>query len=908
MVLVVAVLFVDVPTLDRTAKASVQNEPGVPSRGEGGWPTGAVSLAGCPWLQSAMSHHNSSASLAALVLARMTLHEKLGEIVLSHAGGYENFNAGVPRLCIPSLTLQDGPAGLAFGDTNVTQLPAPLGIAATFDTSTANAYGQVLGSEAHGQGIDVLQGPNLNIDRVPQNGRAYEGFGEDPLLVSSMGVADITGIQSQGVMAQAKHLVVYNQETNRGALNTTVSQRTLHEIYLPPFKAAVRQAHVASVMCAYPQLNGTLQCQDPQLVQLLDRWGFAGFVRSDLAAAHDPAVALTAGTDLLKPEDVSALNDAVRNGSLSLDAVDAAVLRVLTDMFAHGLVGQPPTGVPGTAVDSPAHAAFALHAAEQSAVLLQNGNHVLPLATRRMRSLAVIGADASTVPVTAGFGSSHVTAPFVSTPLAAIRQRAGPGVNVTYSDGGSTTRPLPVIPSSSLTPASGTGHGLTLTVAQNSGVAGSRVLQSVDPVPAATIRVNPFTIAMKPPGVAPQEHPAHAHPGAGAASAAYQLGTRLVLPPGWSGVTATWTGTLTPPRTGLYSLSLSGSGGARLTLDGKTAVSDPYNHSWATWSQTTPLVAGHPYQVTLTWEPMASLPGANTGTGSGPDTAPNALTPSNLQLGWEYATGPIAAAVAAARSARTTVVFAGDFSAEGYDKPSLSLPGDQNALISAVAAANPRTVVVLNTGGPVLMPWLASVSGVIEAWYPGEQDGAAIAALLFGDVGPSGRLPVTFPASMTQSAVNSPAQWPGVNLNSSYSEQLDVGYRYDNAHGIHPLFPFGYGLSYTGFALRDLAAVQTGHGYTLSVDVTNTGRRAGTAVPQAYVTFPSAAGEPPRQLVAFKPVALRPGETTLVRLIVPPSAFTCYLSGAWTTVPGTYTLSVGESSSDLPLQTSVPIA
>jgi beta-glucosidase len=252
------------------------------------------------------------------------------------------------------------------------------------------------------------------------------------------------------------------------------------------------------------------------------------------------------------------------------------------------------------------------------------------------------------------------------------------------------------------------------------------------------------------------------------------------------------------------------------------------------------------------------------------------------------------------------VVFAGDFNSEAFDRPTLSLPGDENALIAAVAAANPRTVVVLNTGGPVLMPWLASVAGVIEGWYPGEQDGTAIAALLYGDVDPSGRLPITFPTSDAQADISSLAQWPGVDLTSVYTEGLEVGYRYDHANGIQPLFPFGYGLSYTRFTLGGLSVTRSGAGYSVTVDVTNSGTRTGTEVPQAYLTFPASAGEPPAQLAAFSAVTLGADQTRAVTLFVPGTAFQTYQTGAWSTVPGTYTLSVGESSSDLPLTSAVP--
>jgi beta-glucosidase len=846
-----------------------------------------------------MARHDSPQTLAALVVARMTTEEKLGELALSASGRYENVNSGVDRLCIPSLTLQDGPAGLAFGDTGVTQLPAPLGIAATFDPSIARQYGQVEGEEARGQGIDVVQGPNLNIDRVPESGRAFEGYGEDPLLVSAMGVADIEGIQSQGVLADAKHLVTYSQETNRGALNTLVSSRALNEIYLAPFKAAVTQAHVASIMCAYPQLNGTFQCEDPGLAQVLLAWGFSGFVRSDLGAVHDPAAALSAGTDLLKPTSVADLTTAVSLGSVPVTTLDTDVERMLTQMFAYGLVGQTSTGVPGTPVDTTAHAAFALSAAERSAVLLQNRSNVLPIDPARVRSMAVIGADASTAPVTAGFGSSHVTAPFTSTPLAAIQGRMGASVAVQYADGGSTTRPLPGIPTVDLTPTSGTGHGLTLTVG-HSAVGGSSIT-GVDPVAAAAIDVTPAN-ALPIPGQLHSNPPADRLRNGVSADASGErlnpdvdpsakLGTIVELPHSWGGATASWMGTLTPPRTGLYSFSVTGSGSETLTLDGLNVVSDPLAHAQGTWSGSVNLAAGHPYRLALNWIPVSDgLPVHNI-----------------LKLGMAFDGDAIAAAVAAARASQVAVVFAADYSSETFDRPRLSLPGDQNALISAVAAANPKTVVVLNTGGPVLMPWLGSVAAVVEAWYAGEQDGAAIAAVLCGDVNPSGHLPVTFPASQAQSAVPTTAQWPGTGLTSKYSEGLAVGYRFNNATGIRPLFPFGFGLSYTTFSYGNATAAVSGRGYRVSVTVTNTGGRAGTDVAQAYLTFPAGSGEPPGRLVAFQPVSLAPGATQTVTMTVPSSAFQVFQGTALTTVPGTYTVGIGDSSESLATQTSLVV-
>jgi beta-glucosidase len=845
-----------------------------------------------------MAAGDSPTALAGLVVSRMTLAEKLGELVLRTSGSYENADAGVARLCIPSLTLQDGPWGLAFGDTGVTLLPSPLGIGATFDTSLANQYGQVIGSEARGQGIDVSQGPNLNIDRVPESGRSDESYGEDPVLTSELGVADIEGIQSQGVMAEAKHVFAYQQETNRGALDDEVSSRAMQEIYLPPFKAAVTQAHVAGLMCAYPQLNGTFQCQDPAVDLALDQWGFTGFVRSDLDAVHAPAAALANGTDLLKPSSVQSLDDLVAKGLVSQATIDSDVEQVLSEMFTFGLIGRSATGSPGTPVDSAAHTAFALTAAERSAVLLRNTSNLLPLDPAELKSLAVIGADASTHPVIEGAGSSYVTPPFVSTPLEALTARLGTGTSVRYADGGSSTQHEPTIPTQYLTPVSGQGHGLTLTVGPVGHI--GRSISTVDPVPAAAIvpaptvvrpdhddvRSNPLPDRPKrmTESQASDGHLAELDPTAA-------TGTSIELPAGWTGSRATWAGTFTPPRSGRYTFSLAGTGSASMSVDGHAVVSDLLAHDSGTWSGSVVLSAGEPYQIAIDWQPVSD--------------ATNLNVPSVLDVGMEYVGDAIDQAVAIARSSQVAVVFASDYAAETFDRPTLALPGDQDALIAAVAAANPHTIVVLNTSGPVLMPWIHQVGAVLEDWYPGEEDGAAVAALLTGDAAPTGHLPVTFPTSDQTTGVSSPSQWPGTGLTSTYSEGLAVGYRYDHLTGTTPLFPFGYGLTYTTFSFHHISAVQTGAGYAVTVDLTNTGRRAGTDVVQAYLTFPRSADEPPGQLAAFAPVTVAPGQTQAVTLTVPASAFQSYQLHGWTEVGGTYRIGVGDNSAVQPLQVSL---
>jgi beta-glucosidase len=852
-----------------------------------GLPTAPVDLTKCPWLAAAIEDHEPPTALAALVMSRMTLKEKLGELVLRNSGLYENVNAGVGRLCIPSLTLQDGPDGLAFGDTGVTQLPAPLGLAASFDPSLAHQYGKLIADEAIGQGIDVVQAPNLNIDRVPESGQGFTGYGEDPRLVAAMGDATIEGIQSQGVMANAKHLAVYSQETNRGVLDAQVSDRALQEIYLAPFQSAVAEAGVASLMCAYPRLGGIFQCQDPALGQILRQWGFLGFVRSDQGAVHDPVTALESGTDLLKPGSVSLLAAQVASGALPVSVVDAAVQNVLSHMFAYGLVERPLVGIPGTPVDVPDHAAVARQDAERSIVLLRNRDGTLPLRPARLRSVAVIGAAAYDNPVTAGYGSSHVVAPFVSTPLAALRARLGRGVAVHYVDGGSTTRPLPTIPEGDFAPASGRGHGMTLTVGHLGGSA--TVLTVRAPLAAASVRTEAST--GKPPNVV-NDNPLAVHkPGRTAAAAiqpavvASTRGAQITLPPRWGPAIVTGTASLTVGRSGLYSFSLTGSGSAQLSLDRTTIVDDGVPHGPGTWSAVAYLTAGHHYQFRLKWLPL------DNGDG----------TKSTMTVGLVYESDALQAAAAAARRAQVAVVFASDYSGETFDRPTLDLPGDQNALIRAVAAANHRTVVVLETSGPVLMPWLHQVSAVLEAWYPGEEGGAAIAGVLAGDYDPSGHLPVTFPASQSSAAVSSSSEWPGTGFVSSYSEGLDIGYRYNHQTGVPPLFPFGFGLSYTRFSFSQLSVAPGPDGLDLSVRVANTGRRFGRDVIQAYVTYPTAAGEPPGQLLAFRAVDLRPGATARVRLHVPRSALRVYRGPGWAVVPGSYRIGVGDSSASWPL-------
>ncbi|MHB1251167.1 MAG: glycoside hydrolase family 3 protein [Acidimicrobiales bacterium] len=365
----------------------------------------------------------------------MTLHQKADFVALSTYPPLENANIGVPALCIPALTLTDGPNGVGNGLTGVTQLPAAIGIAASFNPALARAVGIVEGQEARAKGIAVVQGPELNLARVPEGGRIFETYGEDPVLTGVLGVADVKGIQSTGDLADVKHFTAYTQETARLKLNQDVSARALAELYNAPFKAAIQQGHAASVMCSYGSLNGVNTCSDPYIYTTLRAWGFTGFVRSDLRAVFNVPHALHAGISLLKPASARALVAMVHHHRLRVADLNHAVRAVLVTMFKFGLIARPLKLALNATVATSSHAFVALRAAESSVVLLKNAHSVLPL-SRATRTIAVIGVDAAQSPQISGGGSSAVIAPFTITPLSAIRRTMGAHTRVTYRPGG----------------------------------------------------------------------------------------------------------------------------------------------------------------------------------------------------------------------------------------------------------------------------------------------------------------------------------------------------------------------------------------------------------------------------------------------------------------------------------------
>ncbi|MEJ2215913.1 MAG: glycoside hydrolase family 3 C-terminal domain-containing protein [Gemmatimonadota bacterium] len=816
----------------------------------------------CPWVGSTAP----IATRVARVMSAMTLDEKIALVHGARGSSYVGYVPAIPRLCIPALNLEDGPAGVADGMTGVTQLPAPVALAASWDTALARRYGAVVGEEEWGKGANVNLGPTVNIVRDPRWGRAFEAYGEDPYLSGRIGVGYIRGVQGAGVLAQVKHWVAYNQETYRNtpADDVAVDRRTLHEIYMPQFEAAIEEAGASSVMCAYSTIDGAYACEDAftQDTVLKGHWRFPGFITSDWGATHSTVASALNGLDMEMPGSRyfgDTLRVAVQAGRVPESRLDDMVRRVLTQEFRFHLFDRRQTGDSASVVTNDQHAAVARRVAEEGTVLLKNEGGLLPLSPRAVHSIAVIGPDAGEYALSGGGGSAAVVAPYVVTPFQGIARRAGRGVEVRYAQGALPPNgELPPVPSRYLTPDSGGGRGLAARFYDNTTLSGSPVTTRVD----STVG---FNWHHRPPV-----------PGVGAEH--------------WS---ARWTGTLTPPATGEYTFGLTSDDGSRLFVDGVQVIDNWRNQGPTLETGKITLTSGQPVRIEVDYYQAG-----------GGDT---------VSLGWLVPGGPslMDQAVALADSSDVAVVFAGAFESEGADLANIDLPGEQNVLIRAVADANPHTIVVLNTGSADTMPWIDSVAAVLEAWYPGQEDGNAIARVLFGDVNPSGKLPVTFPRSLADVPASSPARWPGVDGRVAYSEGLEVGYRWYDARHITPLFPFGFGLSYTTFRFSNLRVSQAAGGTVMvTADVANTGERPGADVVQVYVGQPSSAGEPPWQLKAFRKVQLGPGETWHLTFTLDATAFAHWDAGTsgWLVDAGEYRIGLGDSSADLPLRGRVTLS
>jgi len=879
----------------------------------------AISMA---WAQQGVTVVAGDARVDKL-LSQMTLEEKMTLIHGTHEDpavyqGQAGYLAGIPRLQIPGLRFADGPPGVLTRHPSQAET-ATMGVAATFSLKDAEANGVVIGREDRALGIDVSLQPFVNIDRDLEFGRGYNTFGEDPFLTGRIGAAEIRGIQSQHVMAQVKHYVAYDTDSG----NVFVDDQTLHEVYVAPFDAAI-QAGVASIMCSYNRLNGTFACGNSStLIKILrTQIGFKGFVTSDWGATHAVNF-INAGLDMEMPGvvhlgdfsiprffdsepvlpppqqtvgtvvegmfggripeepapepfdtggfgvklDPKKMPEALKDGTVNEAAINRAAGHLLYEIVRFGyLDGQSKHEVTEQAIE--ANAKIIEKTGEDAAVLLKNEGGALPLKADDLDSVVLIGPGAGQVMAIGISGERSVGLPERQVgPLEAMKRISGsPNIHFEVNDDMTgTTVPAGVL--------SHNGQpGLERIDARSAGVA-----SQTDPELNFTVK-----------------------------------GGTALLP----NSTMTWKGALAISHDGDYWLCLQALGtNATLSIDGKRLAGTgalqggvhgdilqanqdnavPTTDGLDNVRRAIHLAAGeHPIEVNIT-----------------PDSS-NA--PVQVRLNWytpEQRHADHEAAIAAARNAKVAVVFLWT-----RREPVFGLPGEQNKLVEEVAAANPNTIVVLNTSQPVALPWIEKVKAVLEMWWPGDEGGWSTANLLLGKTSPAGRLPVTWAKRLQDYAATDPAHpersRKGIGGKTIFSEGVDVGYRWFDRQKTEPLFPFGHGLSYTTFSYSGLQVRKASDGgLDVKVTIRNTGSRDGDEVPQVYLGAPSMipAGVqfPVRALAAFDRVCIPSGESKTVKLHVAPRQLQYWSTaeGMWVTASGKRTVSVGASSRDLRLEANI---
>ena len=792
------------------------------------------------------------------LFGRMTQDEKLGFLT-----GTGFTTQPLPRLGVPGMAMADAGQGVRGGQDSTqgpaTQFPSGVTMASSWDPLLVERIGKAIGEEAlnKGTGVEVLLGPAVNIQRSPLGGRNSEYFSEDPFLAGKLAVHYVEGMQSAGCAACVKHFAANNEEVDRFGVNVTVDERTLREIYLPAFEAATTEGHAWSVMASYNRVGGYYATANKYLLSdiLKDDWRWDGLVMSDWGAVHETAGVVAAGNDLEMPGGAYLTHDkvarALKSGRITQMEVDASVKRILRTVIRVGLLDGPRT-IDHSVVNSPAHQKLAYDAACGGMVLLKNQNAILPLDAAKIHSIAVIGPGAKGMQF-GSQGSPSVQPFYAIEPLDGIKTRVGSGVTVNYAAGLRVGIP---VPASALNPAVGTESGLRGEYFANRNLAGQPAFVRADPAlqfdwsqnaPAAGFPRTEFSVR--------------------------------------------WTGTLTAQAAGHYALSLSGDDGYRLFLDGKQVVDHWFEGGVSTQTVDADFAANSRHSLRIEYFQAGGA--------------------ASLRFNWILpGRSSFADATDAAKASDVAVVVVttAGTEGEGQDRPSMALPGDQDALIKAVAAANPKTIVVLNNGTPVLMPWLASVPGLVEAWFPGDEGGHALASVLFGDVNPSGKLPTTL--GVRREDYPDYGHFPGVNGQVMYAEGIYVGYRHFDKSQVTPLFPFGYGLSYTTFKYGPLRLshfdLEPGGTVIASVPVTNTGRREGAEVVELYVHDPSPRiDKAVRELKGFGKVDLMPGQTKTATITLRPRDLAyCDVRGRqWKADAGVYDIQVGASSRDIRSQT-----
>jgi len=840
-------------------------------------------------------------------IAAMTLEEKISLI----SGGSILGSTALPRLGIPAFRMGDGPIG-AHDPSPSTAFAAGIALAATWDRDLAERIGVQIGRDSRSRGAAFLLGPGLNVYRAPMNGRNHEYFGEDPFLAGQMAVHYVEGLQSQNVTATIKHFAGNNSEFARFNSDTVVSERALREIYLPAFEAAVREGHAGAIMDSYNQLNGTWMTENAHLnTEIAKReWGFEGPIMSDWIATHDGIASANGGLDLEMPAPLyfnpETLLPAVKSGKVKEAVIDDKVRRLLRVAARFGWITPAANGPRWVShdpldIDIPRYnqqgREVAVQSALESATLLKNEGGLLPLDPTKVKTVAVIGPNAD--PGYATGGGSGMVAPFFLTgPFKGISDYLGLHGNVTYAQGIERLDVLAQQTGLTETP-DGEKPGVLVETFSTAELIG----KPTEIRHEASIGSGPYAQL---PAASSDDPNIGLSVATGGGDAGSGAGEKEAMRAGLEEYRraptkfARWTGYYHAKTAGEHIAFVEHPGKYRLTVDGKTLIDHAEINAPMVEQTRVALTAGV-HKVVL--EDLG-VPKFNNET---------------LRLGIVRADAVVhPAALELAKHADVVVLSVGydiESEGEGADREFQLLPGE-NELIEQVAAANPKTVVVLNAGGSVdTTPWLGHVPVLLDTWYPGEEGGIALGRLLFGDADPSGRLPISWERNLKDNpSVAYYYTAPGTNR-ITYGDDIFTGYRgYEHNH-TRPLFPFGFGLSYTSFAYANLEIHEvTGApagAYTVGFYVTNTGKREGADVAQIYVSEDKPeAPRPPQELKGFGRVELKPGETKHVNIPLDARSFAWYdvAAKAWHADAGTFTIRVSRSSADPQLVGKVSLA
>ncbi len=774
------------------------------------------------------------------------------------------------RLGIGSLRVTDGPngargGGSLIGGVKSASFPVGIAIGASWNPELAEEIGAAIADEVKSKGAHVSLAPTVNIHRTVTNGRNFECYSEDPLLTGSLASGYIKGLQKNGISATIKHFAGNESEILRTTISSEIDERSLREIYLVPFEMAVKDGGTWGIMSSYNRLNGTYAAENHWLLTEVLRgdWGYDGIVMSDWFGSRSTAPTVNAGLDLEMPGPTrdrgNKLIAAVEGGDVSADTVRNRALNMLRLMERTGSLDDHRPHKE-EANDRPEHRALIRRAGAEGTVLLKNSG-ILPLDKTARQTIAVIGPNAKVAQIMGG-GSAQLNPHYSVSPWQGLENSLGGDALLSFAEGATNRRFEPLL------------QGKFKVEYFASRDLSGRVVHtdSIDNIQA-------FLFG--------------------------QIGGGNVDPTAFS---MRISGTFTPMSDGIHRAGFFATGPSRLKIDGKT-VAD----CWTNWTagQTffeegsneyvgeVALKAGFAHEVVLEYSAKKS----------------DNLTFTAFQAGIGMPLGKAEIAEAAAIAAKSDVAIlcvgrTGEWDTEGWDLPHILLPGLQNELIEAVALANPNTIVVLQTGGPVEMPWLDKVSAVFQSWYPGQEAGNAIADVLFGDAEPGGRLPQTFPVRWSDNPAQSqdPEVYPGLNGKVRYEEGLFIGHKHYDKLGIAPLFAFGFGLSYTSFEWKNLRVTPQGDEFIVELDVTNTGSRAGSDVVQIYIEDKAPIlPRPIREMKGFAKLHLGAGESGTARMVLSPRSFAVFdvKKREWVARSGVFTVHAGRSAADLVLHGSL---